>query len=451
MCGITGIFETREPKAIERDVLGRMNETQNHRGPDDGGYHIEPGVGLGHRRLSIIDVATGQQPLYNEDGSVVVIFNGEIYNFQELIPELTALGHRFRTRAIPRSSSMAGRNGAGLRDPFPGHVRLCALGPEPPRPLPRPRPVGNKPLYYAFLADGKLIFGSELKALLRHPGLSREIDPCAVEEYFALGYVADPAHPYGGASCRPPHSLKSSVATGLQPVTYWDLSFHAGRADAVAEATDELTARLDEAVRMRLISEVPFGAFLSGGVDSSSVVAIDGTRTTTREHVRDSFGDPAYDESAYAQRSRSALQTRHFVERVDSDDFGLIDTPRRDLRRAFADSSAIPTYRVCELARRTSRSPCPATVATRVFAGYRRYRLHMAEEWLRGRCHSATASPLFGALAGLPKSRLGAARIPRESDVRSLGARSGAGLLSRCCPFRARDAEQLFSAATIPC
>ena len=185
MCGITGIFETRERKPISRDTLARMNETQHHRGPDEGSFLIEPGIGFGHRRLSVIAVATGQQPMFNEDGSVAVIFNGEIYNFQELIPELTALGHVFRspsdTEVIVHAWEAWGEDCVKR---FRGMFAFALWDRNRETLFLARDRLGVKPMYYAMLPDGKLIFGSELKSLVAHGGFSRELDPHAVEEYF---------------------------------------------------------------------------------------------------------------------------------------------------------------------------------------------------------------------------------------------------------------------------
>ena len=212
MCGITGIFDTRGKREIDRAVLTRMNESQHHRGPDEGSLHLEPGVGLGHRRLSIIDVATGQQPLFNEDGSVAVVFNGEIYNFQELIPELAGLGHRFHTRSDTEVIVHAWEQwGESCVQRFRGMFAF-ALWDRNRQALFLARDrLGVKPLYYALLDDGLLLFGSELKSLLAHGGLRRDIDPLAVEEYFALGYVAEPRTIFRGArKLSPAHSLLST-------------------------------------------------------------------------------------------------------------------------------------------------------------------------------------------------------------------------------------------------
>ena len=194
MCGITGIFDTRSDREIDRAVLQRMNDSQLHRGPDEGSLHLAPGVGLGHRRLSIIDIATGQQPLFNEDGSVVVVFNGEIYNFQELIPELQALGHVFRTKSDTEVIVHAWESwGEDCVKRFRGMFAFVLWDRNRQTLFMARDRLGVKPLYYALLDDGTLLFGSELKSLLAYDdgrgGLRRDIDPLALEEYFALGYV----------------------------------------------------------------------------------------------------------------------------------------------------------------------------------------------------------------------------------------------------------------------
>ena len=228
MCGITGIFETRGKGEIARDVLARMNESQHHRGPDEGSYHIEPGLGLGHRRLSIIDVATGQQPIFNEDGSVVVIYNGEIYNYQELIPELVALGHVFRTKSDTEVIVHAWEAwGEACVERFRGMFTFALWDRNRETLFLARDRLGVKPLYYAFLPDGKFIFGSELKSLLAHGGLARDLDPHAVEEYFALGYVPEPRTIFSGAAKLPPaHTLTVRRGAPVDaPKEYWDVRF----------------------------------------------------------------------------------------------------------------------------------------------------------------------------------------------------------------------------------
>jgi asparagine synthase (glutamine-hydrolysing) len=402
MCGITGIFDTRGRRDINRAVLTRMNESQHHRGPDEGGLHVEPGVGLGHRRLSIIDLSTGQQPLYNEDGSVCVVFNGEIYNYQELIAELTRCGHVFRTRSDTEVIVHAWEEwGADAVRRFRGMFAfaLWDRGRETLF-LARDR-LGVKPLFYALLADGTFIFGSELKSLLVHGNLSRDIDPCAVEEYFALGYVAEPRTIFRQAKKLPPaHSLTLRRGDPVQePREYWDVRFTGESRISEEEAIEELTRRLRESVKLRMISEVPLGAFLSGGVDSSAVVA------TMAEVAQDpintcsiAFSEPAFDESIFAQQVADRYRTRHHVDRVESDGFDLIDTLANLYDEPYADSSAIPTYRVCQLARRHVTVALSGDGGDESFGGYRRYRLHLLEERMRSALPLGLRRPLFGLL-----------------------------------------------------
>ena len=414
MCGITGIFDTRAAREVSRAVLQRMNDSQLHRGPDEGSLHIEPGVGLGHRRLSIIDIATGQQPLFNEDGSVVIVFNGEIYNFQELIPELQALGHVFRTKSdtevIVHAWEAWGEDCVQrLRGMF-----AFALWDRKRQTffMARDR-LGVKPMYYALLDDGWLVFGSELKSVLAYTGpagggVKRDICPLAVEEYFALGYVAEPRSIFKQAHKLPPGHLLS-VRRG-QPVPapreYWDVRFTLNNAISAEDACDELRARLSESVRLRMIAEVPLGAFLSGGVDSSAVVAtMAGLSSTPVNTCSIAFDDPKFNESAFAQMVADRYRTDHFVQTVKSDDFDLIDTLARLYDEPYADSSAIPTYRVCQLARQRVTVALSGDGGDESFGGYRRYRTHLREERLRGALPAGLRRPLFGALGRLyPKA-----------------------------------------------
>ena len=402
MCGITGIFDTRGRREIDRGVLSRMNESQYHRGPVEGGVHVEPGVGLGHRRLSIIDLATGQQPLYNEDGSVCVVFNGEIYNFQELIPELQSLGHVFHTRSDTEVIVHAWEAwGERCVERFRGmfafalwdRTRECLF-------LARDR-LGVKPLHYALLDDGTLLFGSELKSLLAHGGLRREIDPLAVEEYFALGYVAEPRCIFTQARKLPP-ATTLLITRGRplgEPREYWDVRFTLDNRIGEAEAREELVERLRESIRMRLMSEVPLGAFLSGGVDSSAVVALmAGLSNEPVNTCSIAFADPAFNEAEFARKVADRYRTNHHVETVESDDFDLIDTLARLYDEPYADSSAIPTYRVCQLARRHVTVALSGDGGDESFGGYRRYRLHMMEEGLRSIMPLGVRRPVFGML-----------------------------------------------------
>ncbi len=409
MCGITGQFDTRGRAGIDRALLQRMNDTQLHRGPDEGSLHVEPGLGLGHRRLSIIDIATGQQPLPNEDGSVIVVFNGEIYNYQSLIPELQAAGHTFRTKSDTECIVHAWEQwGERCVEHFRGMFAF-ALWDRNRQTLFMARDrLGVKPLYYGVLDDGLLLFGSELKSLMAHPRLKREIDPMAIEEYFALGYVAEPRTVFRQALKLPPgHTLavKRGEPVG-EPRRYWDVRFTLDNPIHADDAAEELQHRLSECVKLRMIAEVPLGAFLSGGVDSSAVVqAMAGLSDGPVNTCSIAFDDPSYNEAEFARMVADRYATNHRVETVGSNDFDLVDTLAHLYDEPYADSSAIPTYRVCQLARKHVTVALSGDGGDETFAGYRRYKLHMLEERMRASLPEGVRKPVFSLLGRLyPKA-----------------------------------------------
>jgi asparagine synthase (glutamine-hydrolysing) len=409
----------------DRSLLVRMNDTQRHRGPDGSGVLVEPGVALAHRRLSIIDRAGGAQPLGNEDGTVQVTFNGEIYNFGELVKELQALGHVFRTRSDTEVIVHAWEQwGERCVERFVG-MFVFALWDRNRRTLFLARDrLGKKPLYYAWLESGDLVFASELKVVLAHPAIRRELDPCAVEEYLGLGYVMDPRTIFRGIAKLPAaHTLLVTRGERRpEPREYWDLPEFGTRDCPEATAAGELIERLREAVACRLISEVPLGAFLSGGVDSSGVVAM--MAQHSREPVNTcsiSFDDPRYDETRYAQAVAERYATNHHVDVVEADDFGLIDTLSRVYDEPFADSSAIPTYRVCQLARRRVTVALSGDAGDETFAGYRRHRWHMHEERVRRLLPAGLRAPLFGLLGSVyPKLDWGPRVLRAKSTLQAL-------------------------------
>jgi asparagine synthase (glutamine-hydrolysing) len=451
MCGITGIFDTRGKRDIDRSILHRMNESQFHRGPDEGGLHIEPGIGLGHRRLSIIDLSTGQQPLYNEDNSVCVVFNGEIYNYQELIPELQGLGHIFHTRSDTEVIVHAWEAwGESCVERFRGMFAFALWDRNRETLFLARDRLGIKPLFYALLDDGIFLFGSELKSLLAHGSLKREIDPCAVEEYFALGYVAEPRAIFKQARKLPPgHTLllRRGQPVG-EPREYWDVRFTLDNPINDADACAELTHRLEESIKLRMISEVPLGAFLSGGVDSSAVVAMmAGLSNTAVNTCSIGFSDPAFNESAFAKMVADRYQTNHYLDVVESDDFDLIDTLARLYDEPYADSSAIPTYRVCQLARKHVTVALSGDGGDESFGGYRRYRLHLMEEKLRSALPLGFRRPVFGALGKLYPKADWAPRVFRaKTTFESLGRNSVEAYFHSVSILRSPMRQQLFSA-----
>jgi len=444
------MFDGRGRAEIDRSLLERMNASLFHRGPDAGGLHLEPGLGLAHRRLSIIDLSTGQQPLYNEDGSVVVVFNGEIYNFQELAKELTACGHAFRTHSDTEAIVHGWEQwGEACVTRFRGMFAFALWDRNRETLFLARDRLGVKPLYYAQLPGGSLIFGSELKALMVHPGLRREIDPAAVEDYFAYGYVPEPRTIFKGVFKLSPGctlTLRRGQPAS-QPVEYWDVPFKTAAAPTEQEASEELIHRLRESVKLRMISEVPLGAFLSGGVDSSAIVAMmAGLAAEPVVTCSISFGDAAFNESAYAQVVAERYRTRHHVEQVDPDDFSLVDRLARLYDEPYADSSAIPTYRVCELARKTVTVALSGDGGDESFGGYRRYRLHVNEERVRSLLPLEMRRPVFGLLGQLyPKADWAPRMFRAKSTLEALARNSVEAYFHSVSFLHDRMRRELFS------
>jgi len=408
MCGIAGIFDYIGQVEIDRTLLRRMTGILGHRGPDGDGFHFGPGIGLGHRRLAIVDLATGDQPLYNEDGTICVVYNGEIYNFQPLMSELAARGHVFHTRCDTEVIVHAWEEwGTACLDRFNGMFAFALW--DAPRQvlfLARDR-LGEKPLYYSFLSDGRLIFASELKSLLLCPRIDRRLDARAIEEFFAFGYVPDPRSIYRGVhKLAPAHYLIARRgAPPQEPHAFWDVQFLDGTSGRRDDLEEELIARLRESVRLRMIADVPLGAFLSGGVDSSAVVAImAGLKAEPVSTFSISFGTRGWDESAYAGEIARRYGTDHHVRAVDPNSFDLLDRLATIYDEPFGDSSAMPTVRVCAAARENVTVALSGDGGDEVFAGYRRYRWHRFEERMRRLVPGTLRRPVFGLLgAAYPK------------------------------------------------
>ena len=403
MCGISGLFDTLGTRDFARDLATRINNIQAHRGPDEDDVHLEPGLALGHRRLSVIDLATGKQPLFNEDGSVGIVFNGEIYNYRELVPELKALGYHFSTRSDTEVIVHAWQAwGEACLHRLRGMFAF-ALWDRKQQTLFLARDrMGVKPMHYAWLPDGSFIFGSELKVLTAHPGFARDIDPLAVEDYFSFGYVPDPRCIYRNAHKLPAAhalTLRRGDAERAVPQPYWDVHFTHDNPISQADAEAELRDRVRESVRLRMVADVPLGAFLSGGVDSSAVVATMAGLSNTPVHTcAIGFDDPRFNESAFAQMVADRYHTDHRLEVVKGDDFDLIDTLAWLYDEPFADSSALPTYRVCQMARKHVTVALSGDGGDESLGGYRRYRMHLGEERVRNLLPHGLRRPLFAAI-----------------------------------------------------
>jgi asparagine synthase (glutamine-hydrolysing) len=384
MCGIAGFAgQTLRGAAHEREhahLLDRMCRIIKHRGPDDQGMMVRGAIALGMRRLSIIDLAGGHQPISNETGDVTVVFNGEIYNYRDLQRELEARGHQFQTHSDTETIVHAYEEyGPACVEHFRGMFAL-ALWDEKKRSLFLARDrAGKKPLYYTLTKQGTLVFGSELKSLLQHPEVTREVNAVALDAYFTLGYVPDPLSIYQGIYKLAPGHYLCFADGAIKIKQYWDFSYDAEdvtrRAGATAENyLEELRALLDEAVRVRLVSDVPLGAFLSGGIDSSAVVGLM-ARNMSQPVKTFSIGfhEDSFNELKYARIAARHFGTEHQEFIVTPDICDIVDELAWHFDEPFADSSAIPTYMVSKLARAHVTVILSGDGGDELFAGYTRY------------------------------------------------------------------------------
>jgi asparagine synthase (glutamine-hydrolysing) len=377
-----------------------------HRGPDDDGFYVTGKVGLGHRRLSIIDVAGGHQPLFNEDGTVAIVFNGEIYNYKELAQIVEARGHTLRTRSDTETivhlyeefgedcvAMLRGMFAFALWDARQ-HTLLLA----------RDR-VGKKPLYYADV-HGTIVFGSELKCLLEHPLMPRELNEQAVADYFSYQYVPAPKTIFKAArKLRAGHYLVVTPR-GLRARQYWDIDFSQPEMRSEAEWCEALLAALREAVDVRLMSEVPLGAFLSSGVDSSTVVKLM-SEITARPVVTASIGftEEQYSETKAARAFAESLHADHHERIVNPQAVEAVEKLAWHYDEPFADASAVPTFYVSQAAREFVTVALSGDGGDESFAGYRRYAFDAMENRVRAVAPAALRKPLFGALAAVyPKA-----------------------------------------------
>lgn len=409
MCGIAGLYHLATPKPVDPRRIEAMCDALAHRGPDGAGVWTGPGVGLGHRRLSIIDVAGSPQPMASTDGRAMLVFNGEIYNFRELRQELKAHGAQFHTDGDSEVILAAWQRwGPGCVERLHGMFAFAIYDvAERTLFLARDR-LGVKPLFYAELSDGSLAFASELKGLLAHPLLRRDIDPLAIDDYLAWGYVPDHRSMLAGVQKLPAgHSLLLRHGRPLpRPQQWWDVSFAERRKGSAADLEAELLHLLRQAVSSRMVADVPLGAFLSGGVDSSSVVAL--MAEAGSEPVKTcsiGFDVAALDESSYAEAVARRFATDHCSRTVSPDDFGAVDTLAAMFDEPFADASALPTWRVCQLARETVTVALSGDGADEALAGYRRHVFQHGEDRVRGILPQGMRRSLFGTLGAVyPKA-----------------------------------------------
>ncbi len=373
MCGITGIFH-RADGAPDPKVLDAMTDRLVHRGPDGRGTYLHHGAGLGHRRLSIIGLADGAQPLANETGDVWVTYNGEIYNHLALRRELEHLGHTFRTHS-DTEVIVHGWEAWGSRvvDRLRGIFAFVLYDQKKNEMFAARDRLGVKPLYYR-LTQELFLFASEPKALLMHPEMPKRPSPEGVRLYVQYLYVPAPYSAFEGMRALEPGCHLTVAADRDRMVRYWEPP-EIGSSDP-KNAAAELDRQVDDTVEIELMSEVPLGAFLSGGIDSSVVAASIAKNPRISERPRTfciAFGSPEYDESAHSKRIAEALGLDHLVETVETDALGLLDTLVEIYDEPFADSSAIPTYVLCQMARKHVTVALSGDGGDELFGGYRRY------------------------------------------------------------------------------
>ncbi|WP_330959885.1 XrtA/PEP-CTERM system amidotransferase [Photobacterium sp. 53610] len=450
MCGIAGIMNLQRADQIDLRLLQHINRLQRHRGPDDEGYYTDEWVGLAHRRLSIIDLSGGHQPLFNEDHTVAVVFNGEIYNFSTLASELKNLGHQFRTLSDTEVIVHAWEQwGTDCLKRFRGMFAF-ALWDKNTHTLFLARDrLGKKPLFYTVTRKGQLIFASEMKVLVSHPDVDCSLRNEMAEEYFMYGYIPDPFTAYRNIFKLPAgHALTLQPGSQISPFQYWDL---AAPASALSwhETQEALIEQLQEAVRIRMIADVPLGAFLSGGVDSSAVVAMmSGLQSEPVNTCAIGFDQARFDETRYARLIADQYQTTHFEQQVSADDVSLIEIIGRLYDEPFADDSALPTFLVCQLARQRVTVALSGDGGDEVFAGYRRYRFHLAEQKVRDMLPSPIRQPVFGFLGHMyPKADWAPQRFRAKTTFQSLALDTVDAYANTMSKIRYQDRQALFSPA----
>ena len=381
MCGIAGMVQTHADGAVNDALIHRMCDTLVHRGPDDEGIFVKGGVGLGMRRLSIIDLAGGHQPVFNEDKTICVVFNGEIYNFLELRPELEGRGHRFSSNTDTEVIvHLYEEYGAECVHKLRGMFAFALYDSRAGRLLLVRDRLGKKPLHYA-VQDGTLLFASEMKAILAvRPELAR-VDQAALLQYMYFGYVPDPATAFAPIRKLPAGHLLEFEKGQVKIRQYWDLPEY-GTYDPAneEELLKELEQRLAEAVRIRLVADVPVGAMLSGGMDSSTIVAL--MARASSQPVKTftiGFQQKEFNEAPCARRVAERFGTDHHELIVEPDVLDTVAQLTARMEEPFGDSSMLPTYFVSQMARKQVKVALSGDGGDELFAGYDRYRIHLHE------------------------------------------------------------------------
>lgn len=420
MCGIAGFVNfSGHARDAAQERVKRMADTLIHRGPDEEGIYVDDFAALGHRRLSIIDLSAGRQPMSIVDGLVQIVFNGEIYNFLEVRADLEAKGHRFKTHSDTEVILVAYLEwGEHCVDKLNGMFAFAIWDARVRRLFLARDRVGKKPLYY-YRKGSQVAFASELKALRAGGHCPDEVDPESLDCYFTFGYIPAPRTIYRGVRKLQAARCLTISSSSESERTYWKLSFANPVARPMQEAVDEFETLLDEAVKCRFMSEVPLGAFLSGGIDSSLVVA-SMARQTERPVITNSIGfeDKRVSELPVARATAAYLKTDHHELVVEPRVAELLEKIAWHFDEPFADSSAVPTWYVCEMARRTVTVALSGDGGDEGFGGYTfRYLPHMMESKVRAAMPALIRQVVFGSLGTLwPAS----AKLPKPLRLKTI-------------------------------
>lgn len=388
MCGIVGIFYFDGEAPGDQALLERMVQTLTHRGPDDRGTFLDQQIHLGMTRLSIIDVAGGHQPMFNEDGSKVIVFNGEIYNFQELRDILSDRGHIFRTRSDTEVILHAYEEwGKDCVLKFNGIFAFAIWDITAKKLFLARDHLGVKPLYYWFNKDC-FIFASEIKAILQHPAVARVINPQGLRTYFAFGHSIGPETIYQGITkLLPGHRLSGQVSQEITIEKYWDIPWEEPLSESEVTLAERIRSMLEESVTLQLVSDVPLGVFLSGGIDSSSIVALmakNMTEPVKTFSVGFQQADTTYNELDDALTAAQFFKTdHHVIEARPADFIEVLQSLVYHYDEPFADAACFPTYLVAKLARDYVKVVLTGDGADELFGGYRRYAMDSQLSWSR--------------------------------------------------------------------
>ena len=452
MCGITGLFYPLKNKQASTSSLKIMNDAIKHRGPDGEGFYFDSNhhLGFGHRRLSIIDIEGGSQPMISNDQSIITVFNGEIYNYHDLKNILETLGHRFQTNSDTEILLYGWKEWG---EKLPNYLRgmfAFAIWDQTEKTLFLARDrVGKKPLYYARLEDNGFAFASELKAIETLPAFSKKIDPTAIEDFFAYGYIPDPKSIYENCfKLEAGHSMLLKTDSLEAKINqYWDMSYTPPSQADEKTLRNELIHELTQSIRLRQISDVPIGAFLSGGVDSSAVVALmsclhdDPINTFSI-----GFDEAAFDESDYAERVAKKYKTNHHHQMVDADDFSLVSKMIDIYDEPYGDSSALPTYQLSQMTAKKLKVALSGDGGDELFAGYRRYLWHIKEEKVRDFLPSWLRRNLFSTLGHLyPKLDWAPRFLRAKNTFQELACDSADGFFMSISCMNDFERDQLFS------